>query len=384
MAEQYREDWDPRDASVQKNQTRAYDAMRNTCPVAWSEYQQWTLFRHADVMTVLEDHHTFSNVVSAHLSVPNGMDPPDHTPYRKVIEPYFAPERMIQFEPQCRHLARTLISTLNTGEPIDVVSTLSRPFALQVQCDFMGWPECLHHPLAEWVSKNHKATLAGNRSAMGNVAAEFDGYIRDLLNVRRRAGTQAPDDVTTQLMREKVNGTSMTDDELVSLLRNWTVGELATISASISILAHYLAHHPALLKDLKAAPDQLPNAIDEILRMDAPLISNRRLATRETEIGGKTIPAGAKITLLWASANRDEATFGDPDRFCPQENAPKNLLYGAGIHVCPGAPLARMELNVFMEELLKQVNMIDMVEGQPPERAAFPTGGFNHLPLVCH
>ncbi|MDP1270982.1 cytochrome P450, partial [Klebsiella pneumoniae] len=69
---------------------------------------------------------------------------------------------------------------------------------------------------------------------------------------------------------------------------------------------------------------------------------------------------------------------------CPQENAPKNLLYGAGIHVCPGAPLARMELNVFMEELLKQVNMIDMVEGQPPERAAFPTGGFNHLPLVCH
>lgn len=384
MAEQYPEDWDPRAVNVQQNQTRAYDAMRNACPVAWSQYQQWTLFRHADVMTVLEDHHTFSNVVSAHLSVPNGMDPPEHTPYRKAIEPYFSPERMMRFEPTCRHLARMLIATLSTGEPVDVVSTLSRPFALQIQCAFMGWPERLHHPLTEWVMKNHNATLAGDRSAMADVAAEFDGYIREILNIRRRTGSKASDDVTTQLMEERVNGTPMTDDELVSLLRNWTVGELATISASISILIHYLAHHPALLNALKTAPDQLPDAIDEILRMDAPLISNRRVATRNAEIGGKTIPAGAKITLLWASANRDEATFGDPDRFCPQANASKNLLYGAGIHVCPGAPLARMELQVFMEELLKQIGTIEVVEDQPPERAAFPTGGFNHLPIVFH
>lgn len=183
-------------------------------------------------------------------------------------------------------------------------------------------------------------------------------------------------------MREQINGHPMTDEELVSLLRNWTVGELATISASISILTNYLAHHHELLNNLKAAPEQLPEAIDEILRMDAPLISNRRVTTREVEIGGRTIPAGEKITLLWASANRDEDTFGNPDQFCPHQNAAKNLLYGAGIHICPGAPLARMELRVFMEELLKQVDAIEPVAGERPERAMFPTGGFNALPLV--
>ena len=219
---------------------------------------------------------------------------------------------------------------------------------------------------------------------MAAVAQEFDGYITDMLNTRRQAGDQAPDDVTTSLMREQVNGKPMTDDELVSLMRNWTVGELATISASVSILLNYLARHPALMADLKAAPELLPEAIDEILRMDAPLISNRRVTTREVEIGGRTIPAGEKITLLWASANRDEAEFGNPDSYCPHQNAGKNLLYGAGIHVCPGAPLARMELQVFMEEFLKQIAAIDIAKDEQPERAMFPTGGFNHLPLIFH
>ncbi|MBY5938274.1 cytochrome P450 [Marinobacter nauticus] len=382
MAEQHHEDWDPRSAEVQKDQIRAYDAMRKECPVAWSDYQQWTLFRHADVMQVLEDHHTFSNAVSAHLSVPNGMDPPEHTPYRKAIEPYFAPEPMARFEPICRKVARALVQTLDKNKPLDVVNALSRPFALQIQCAFMGWPDSLHQPLAEWVMKNHRATLARDRAAMADVAEEFDGYIRDLLDSRRQTHEPAPDDVTTRLMREQINGQPMTDEELVSLLRNWTVGELATISASISILTNYLAHHHELLNNLKAAPEQLPEAIDEILRMDAPLISNRRVTTREVEISGRTIPAGEKITLLWASANRDEDVFGNPDQFCPQQNAAKNLLYGAGIHICPGAPLARMELRVFMEELLKQIDTIEPVAGEQPERAMFPTGGFNALPLV--
>ncbi|WP_303289241.1 cytochrome P450 [Marinobacter sp. SS5-14b] len=381
MTEQRHEDWDPRAASVQKDQIGAYDDMRERCPVAWSDYQQWTLFRHADVMAVLEDHDTFSNAVSAHLSVPNGMDPPEHTPYRKVIEPYFAPEPMARFEPICREIARGLVSQLAKGETVDVVDALSRPFALHIQCAFMGWPERLHEPLAEWVRKNHRATLARDRDAMAAVAQEFDGYITDMLETRRLAGDQAPDDVTTSLMREQVNGKPMTDDELVSLMRNWTVGELATISASVSILLNYLARHPALVADLKAAPELLPEAIDEILRMDAPLISNRRVTTREVEIGGRTIPAGEKITILWASANRDEAEFGNPDSYCPHQNASKNLLYGAGIHICPGAPLARMELQVFMEEFLKQIDSVQAVEGQQPERAMFPTGGFNHLPL---
>lgn len=375
-------DWNPRADEVLGDQIHAYDAMRAECPVAWSDYQHWTLFRHGDVLRLLEDHQTFSSAASSHLSVPNGMDPPEHTPYRQVIEPYFSQQAMSQFEPTCRSIARNLVNNLPDGRPFDVVEEFSRAFALQIQCAFMGWPDALHEPLREWVLKNHQATLARDREAMADVAHEFDGYIHDLLETRRHAGTDGPRDVTTSLMEETVNGRTMTDEELTSLLRNWTVGELGTISSSVSILVSYLAEHPDLRQSLANDSVELSDAIDEILRMDAPLMSNRRVTTRDVEIGGRKIPAGEKITILWASANRDERVFGDPAAFCPHKNRDHNLLYGAGVHVCPGAPLARMELRVLMEEFLAAVDTLEPTPGAQPERAVFPTGGFSFLPMV--
>ncbi|MDX1554176.1 MAG: cytochrome P450, partial [Marinobacter sp.] len=221
-------DWNPRADEVLGDQIRAYDTMRAQCPVAWSDYQHWTLFRHSDVMRVLEDHQTFSSAASIHLSVPNGMDPPEHTTYRQVIEPYFSQQAMSEFEPTCRAIARNLVNSLPDGQPFDAVETFSRAFALQIQCAFMGWPDSLHQPLREWVQKNHRATLSRDRQAMADVAHEFDGYIHDLLETRRQAGANAPRDVTTSLMEETVNGRTMTDEELTSLMRNWTVGELGT------------------------------------------------------------------------------------------------------------------------------------------------------------
>lgn len=375
-------DWNPRADEILVDQIRAYDTMRAQCPVAWSDYQHWTLFRHSDVMRVLEDHQTFSSAASSHLSVPNGMDPPEHTPYRRAIEPYFSQQAMSEFEPTCRSIARDLANSLPDGQPFDVVEKFSRAFALQIQCAFMGWPDSLHQPLREWVLKNHQATLARDRQAMAEVAHEFDGYIHDLLETRRHARANAPRDVTTSLMEETVNGCTMTDKELTSLLRNWTVGELGTISSSVSILLSYLADHPDLKQSLANDTVALPDAIDELLRMDAPLMSNHRVTTRDVEIGGRRIPAGEKITILWASANRDEKVFADADAFCPQKNRDHNLLYGAGVHVCPGAPLARMELRVLMEEFLSAVDTLEPTPGDRPERAVFPTGGFSYLPII--
>ncbi|WP_150306154.1 cytochrome P450 [Pseudomonas saliphila] len=377
-------DWNPRADEVLSAQTQAYDAMRAQCPVAWSEYQHWTLFKHADVKRVLDDHETFSSAASSHLSVPNGMDPPAHTPYRQLIEPYFSPQAMDAFEPICREIARNLVDDLPDSQPFDVVEGFSQAFALRIQCAFMGWPESLNEPLREWVKKNHRATLAGDRQAMADVAHEFDCYIKGLLNTRRQAGANAPRDVTTSLMEETVNGRLMTDEELTSLLRNWTAGELSTISSSVSIVLNYLSAHPDLRQRLasETSEKELSDAIDEILRMDAPLMSNRRITTREVEMGGRLIPAGEKLTILWASVNRDEAVFGDPDAFCPQKNSAHNLLYGAGIHVCPGAPLARMELTVLMQEFLSRVDRLELAAGNQPRRAHFPTGGFSHLPMV--
>ncbi|CAM3528757.1 cytochrome P450 [Halomonas lysinitropha] len=384
MSDRHTQDWDPRAESVLNDQIAAYDEMRSRCPVAFSDYLQWSLFRHADVMCVLEDHETFSNAASRHLSVPNAMDPPEHTRFRRIIEPYFGPEAMAAFAPQCRAIAESVVGRLPADGEVEAMTEMGQDFALEIQCAFMGWPTSLHEPLRAWVKRQQAATLAGDREALGELALEFDGVIRELLASRCDAGDAAPDDVTTRIMNETVEGRALTDEEIVSILRNWTVGELGTISASIGILMRYLAANSELQERLRADRCLLPAAIDEILRLDAPLMSNRRITTCPVEIGGRRLEAGERLTILWGSANRDEAVFGDPDELRLDRDSKDNLLYGAGIHVCPGAPLARMELQDFMDALLDATTDIEPVPGRPAVRALYPAGGYSEVPLHVH
>lgn len=374
-------DWDPRSEAVLKGQMATYDDMRRRCPVATSRYGYTSLFRHADVMHVLTDHETYSNAVSRFPSVPNGMDPPEHTAYRRLIEPYFEPQQMEAFAPVCREVAVRLVQALPEQAGVELMADFAQIFALQIQCAWLGWPVELHEPLRLWTLKNQAATLARDEAAMSAVALEFDGYIKDLLTARRNAGSAAPDDVTTRLLRDQALGRPLTDDEIVSILRNWTVGELGTIAASIGIVVHYLAGHAALQQQLREQPPLLPAAIDEILRIHAPLVMNRRVTTRQVSLGGRTLAAGTRLALIWASANRDEAVFGDPDAFRLDRDPQLNLLYGAGIHVCPGAPLARLELRIVMEELLERTSRIALLADQQPVKAFFPASGFSSLPL---
>ena len=380
MAEKPNPDWDPRSDTVLKDQIAAYDDMRQRCPVAYSTYLNWSLHKHQDVVRALHDHEIFSNAVSSHLSVPNGMDPPQHTPYRRIIEPYFDASRMQAFEPICRKIAVALVETLPHAGEVEFMSAFAEDFALQVQSAFLGWPADLHEPLRRWTRKNHEATLARDKAALEDVAYEFDGYIRVLLAERRNAGINGPDDITSSILRERIGDRLINDEEIVSILRNWTVGELSTISASVGILAHYLAERPDLQQRLRKDTSLLPAAIDEILRIHAPLIANRRITTRPVNVSGQQLPTGARITLMWASANRDEAVFGDPDEFRLDRNPANNLLYGAGIHVCPGAPLARLELRLIIEELLKN-GRIALIPDKDPVKAVYPGSGFATLPL---
>ncbi len=381
MTSQTPNDWDPRATQVLDDQIAAYDAMRRRCPVAHSDYLWWSLFRHADVLRVLEDEKSFSNAASNHLSIPNAMDPPEHTPYREIIDRYFEADAMAAFEPLCRDIAEALVRALPRDDSVELMEQFAQPFALRAQCAFMGWPDSLHEPLRHWIGRNHRATRAGDRSAMAQIAVEFDGHIKQQLVWRRDAGDQAPDDVTSRLLREHIHGRPLSDEEIVSIVRNWTVGELGTIAASVGILVQYLAAHPALQAELRQRPDALPAAIDEILRLHPPLIANRRVSTCPVEIGGRQIAAGERLTLIWASANRDEAVFGDPDHFDPDANGQNNLLYGAGVHVCPGAPLARLELRLILQALLAGTQGILPAPGPPPERAQFPASGFATLPI---
>ncbi len=377
--------WDPRSPEVLDNQIAAYDALRGRCPVAHSDYLGWSVLRHEDVSRVLAEHETFSNYVSAHVAVPNGMDPPEHTVFRAIVDKYYTDDVVDAFEPTCRAIARALVAALPRGESVEIMSTLGEPFAMEAQAGYLGWPAHLHEPLRRWNSDSRAATLSGDREAIGAVAEQFDGYITGLLAERRAlaaAGAEMPHDLTMQLLSETVDGRPLTDGELVSILRNWTVGELGTIAASVGIIVDMLARRPEVQARLREDPSVIRAATDEMLRIEPPLISNRRVVAQPTELAGRQFEPGDKLTILWASANRDERVFGDPDDFRLDRPEGDNLVYGAGIHDCPGAPLARLELQVITEELLAATSHIGPDPQAAPVRAPYPAGGFSEIRAV--
>lgn len=374
-------DWDPRSADVQREPIRAYDEVAQRCPVAFSDMLQWSVFRHADVMRVLLDPATFSNAVSRHVAVPNGMDPPLHTAYRQVIEPYFSAQRVDAFEPACHAIADALAQALQGAGEVELMESFALPFAVRAQCAFMGWPQTLHAPLVSWLHKSQAATLAQDRPALAALAREFDGIVEGLLQTRRQAGAAASRDLTTALMQETVNGASLSAADITSILRNWTVGEIGTIAAAVGILAQWLAGRGDVQAQLRAHSALVPAAIEEILRLHGPLATNRRVTTCPMELGGRSIAAGERLTIHWTSANRDGRVFDQPDTFRPDRDQSANLLYGAGIHVCPGAPLARMELRVALQALLAATTQWQAAPGGGAVPAVYPASGFSSLRL---
>jgi cytochrome P450 len=132
---------------------------------------------------------------------------------------------------------------------------------------------------------------------------------------------------------------------------------------------------------LRADSGDLAGAIDEMLRIDDPFLVNRRVTTVATQIAGFTLEPGTRIYLNWTSANRDEAVFSDPDAYRPEEHAPHNLLYGNGIHNCPGRPLATMELVVAVRTLLSMTTHIELAAGAEPVRETYPLGGWRRVPV---
>lgn len=352
-----------------------------TCPITHDATRGWSIHGHPEVMQILADHETFSNRVSQRLSVPNGMDPPDHARYRRVIERFFTPERVAAFEPHCRAIANRLASAVAEDSPVDLMARFASPFAAEVQCAFLGWPLELGSWLQDWTAHNQAATRQQERARLAELAQELAAVIDTQLAARRRDGVTADADITAELLHAHVDSQPLKTEEIVSILRNWTAGEVGTISAAVGIVARFLAEHPALQDQLRAEPQWLPDAIDEILRLDGPLPSNRRRATCPVDLAGVRIEPGDRLSLIWPAANRDPRVFDEPDQFRWHRNPDDNLLYGAGIHFCPGASLARLELRVALEELLRATSAIELVPDHPAEPVAWPGAGFELLPL---
>ena len=375
-------DWQPLSLAVQENQVAAYDAQRERCPVAFSDALQWSFLAHDDVCRALEDHATFSNAVSKNAGVPNGNDPPDHAVYRKAIEPHLGPERIAWFTPICQAIAADQVAAAVAADEDDLMKTLARPFAVRTQCAFLGWPDSWHAPLIDWSEASARATRQSDGAALATVASAFEDFIADAIRTRHDAEAGPNADVTAALMHEIVWGRPLSQREITGILRNWTAGEIGTISAAIGIIVQFLVERPDIQRQLRREPDHLPAAIDEILRLHNPLRSNRRITTCPVKVGGRDIPAQARITLNWIAANRDPAAFDDPSQFRLDRSPDKNLLFGKGIHACPGAALSRLELLEVVRALFAQTADLQPTERRPTH-ASYPGAGFSDLPIRC-
>ncbi len=374
----------PDDISASNRDLREFtDELRPRYPVVRNVHGEWVLLRHDLVVQAATDPQRFSSVVSSHLHVPNGLDAPAHGAFRRALDPFLSPEALAPFVPDFVRIARQLVASLPRGEGIDAVTQLGARFAVRAQSAWLSWPGTLEEPLVAWVAENHAATRSGDRAWTRRVAEDFDALIMSVI-APRRAGA-VPDearDVTTQLMCTEVDGRLLSDAEIVSVLRNWTGGDLGSIALCVGVLVHRLATQPDLQAKLRilagnsSSAREIDAIIDEILRIDDPFVSSRRVTSCPVEIGGAHLPAGARVKLNWTSANRDGAVFKEPDELDPQGNCQRNLVYGIGSHACPGRLLATVELRVVVCELLALTTSITLDPNKPPERAVSPVGGW--------
>lgn len=376
----------PQDLSPDGRDIREFtDQLRPLHAVVRNTRGEYSLLRHEDVVAAALDDETFSSAVSAFLQIPNGLDGEEHTAFRAVLDPFLTREEVEPFAAAFEEIARTLAAELPAGEPVDAVSDVGAVFAVRAQSSWLGWSADLERPLVEWVSTNRDAARAGDRAQLAEAAEHFDDLIRSVLAPRRSAaGEVIGDDVTARLMRTTIFGRALTDEEIVSVLRNWTGGDLGSIALCVGVILHYLATNTALQDRLRSGVSdaELDAAIDEILRIDDPFLSNRRITTCPVEVAGVQIPARARVKLHWTSANRDESVFGDPDAFDPEGNAANNLVYGIGKHVCPGRVLATLELRIATRELLAATRSITLAADSPLSREVHPVGGWADVPVV--
>lgn len=377
MIDRSEQNWNPLDDAVLADQRQAYDDLRERCPVAHSDTMHWSLFRHADVVKVLDDPDTFINA-SRHHAIPNSMNGMDHREHRNVLEDHFSASGMAAIEPNCRQIATEVMQALRGSETSDAVANIAEPIALRTMCAFLGWNERTWERVRDWIHGNREATARRDREAGRALAAEYAAIVTEEVEDHRHRNVTH--DVTAKLMMTKVSGHRWNDDYMIATLRNWIAGH-GTVVSAIGIAIAYLAEDQELQARLRDNPELIPATIEEILRADGPLVANMRTTTREATIHGRTIPEGERISLMWIAANRDPKAFDSPDEFKLERNQDGNLLYGAGIHYCLGAPLARLEMQVTIETLLAHTSGFALASSEPLERETNPANGFPAVPI---
>lgn len=307
-------------------------------------------------------------------------EPPRHTRLRRLVSGALARGHAERLRPRVEALAGALAGRLR-GE-VDLVTAYAEPLPVAVIAELLGVPEADRPLLRPWSAAIVAMYEYGRdqrvRDAAEEAAGEFTDYLRALAARRRR---QPGDDVVSSLVAARdADGSALTEDELVVtciLLLN------AGHEASVNVIANgmlALLRHPDQLRLLRSRPDLVPGAVEELIRYDPPLHLFERTATADAEIAGVPVRAGQKVAALLGAANRDPAAFADPDALDVTRTDNPHLGFGAGIHFCVGAPLARMELQVSLGTLLRRFPRMELA-GDAVRRPRFVIRGLSELPV---
>jgi cytochrome P450 len=367
-----------------------YARLRDETPVAWNAtHGFWAITRWDDVMAVSTDPETFCSgrgilvmeIGVRYDSPPTMMhtDPPEHTVYRKLVQPGFSPSRMRALEGDVRRRAKLLLDELEPGRPVDFVETVSVPFPLYIISALLGMPDEDWHRFFQW----SEAVIPGATDWPEEKRAALQAEMHDSLlatTVERRADPR--NDLISVLAQVEIEGRRLSDTELAMFLVQLLVAGNETTRNLVSGGLVALAEHPAEWARLRRDRTLVPTAVEEMLRWTTPVISFMRTATRDTALNGQHIAEGEPVLMLYASANRDERQFGaTAERFDTGREPNQHVAFGFGTHFCIGAALARVEARVLLEELLDRFETVE-IAGEVERSHSSVIAGVKSAPLV--
>ncbi|MHB8466849.1 MAG: cytochrome P450 [Acidimicrobiales bacterium] len=358
----------------------------------------WVVTKYADVAAVGRDAATFSSDqdrggvigLEEQLIDPEfegtklmlTMDPPEHTRYRKLVNKGFTPRMINDLERHIRDLAVDIVDRAVAQPTCDFVVDVAAELPLQAIAELIGVPFDERHKLFDWSNRmvgSEDPEYAVGIEEANTARFEMFMYAAQLAEERRR---EPRDDIMTSLLHAEVEGENLSDMEFNLFFMLLSVAGNETTRNAISHgMSAFLEHPEEYAKLVEDPAGRIASATEEILRWASPVMYFRRNVTKDTELRGQQLKAGDKLSIWYASANRDEDVFDDPFRFDIERSPNDHLAFGGGgPHFCLGSSLARMEIRVLFEELARRVPSVVASGPAEPLRSNF-IGGIKHLPV---
>jgi cytochrome P450 len=366
------EDYDPTQPETFDSVHQTFANLRERCPVAHSNAFEgfWAVTRHQDILDILLDPDTYitsvRNVVPGSATTrrrpPLHLNPPEHTPYRRAIDRALGASRVASLDPATRRIAGELAAAMVARGEADFVEHFSSPLPAFVFGEWLGLSERQTKILWSTARAYVKAWEAFDKESVARAGEELAKMAVEVVEQRRAQPLDPSVDPTSSLLAARdAAGNPFPTDLLAGCVRQVLVVGLVAPPILLGSIAVHLARHPELQQTLRDDPSLIPDAIEEFLRLYTPYRGFARTARHEVQIHGRTIQADEPIALVYASANRDESVFQQPDEFILRRpNIAQHLAFGRGPHMCAGTALARQQLRIALEQLLKKSSRFEL------------------------